>query len=110
MVKASEVEVRWRRLGANSIIAHESIHEDPSAALDRAGMTVFRDIAFLAAGPASERSRSGTRDTRLRHGNRHPRLRRGGLRHSGRAVWRDGGNSVLQSGRVLPVARLRLVR
>jgi hypothetical protein len=26
---------------------------------DRAGMTVFRDITFLAAGPASERSRSG---------------------------------------------------
>jgi hypothetical protein len=27
-------------------------------ALDRAGITVFRDITFLAAGPASERSRS----------------------------------------------------
>jgi len=27
-------------------------------ALDRAGITVFRDIVFLAAGPASERSRS----------------------------------------------------
>jgi hypothetical protein len=26
-------------------------------ALDRAGMTVFRDITFLAAGPASERGR-----------------------------------------------------
>jgi hypothetical protein len=26
-------------------------------ALDRAGMTVFRDMTFLAAGPASERSR-----------------------------------------------------
>jgi hypothetical protein len=25
--------------------------------LDRAGITVFRDITFLAAGPASERSR-----------------------------------------------------
>ena len=30
-----------------------------SVALDRAGITVFRDITFLAAGPASERSRSG---------------------------------------------------
>ncbi len=29
-----------------------------SVALDRAGMTVFRDITFLAAGPASERTRS----------------------------------------------------
>ena len=29
-----------------------------SVALDRAGITVFRDITFLAAGPASERSRS----------------------------------------------------
>src|SRR5262249_47021829 len=31
---------------------------EPSVALDRAGITVFRDITFLAAGPASERSRS----------------------------------------------------
>ena len=29
-------------------------------ALDRSGITVFRDITFLAAGPASERSRSAT--------------------------------------------------
>ena len=27
-------------------------------AFDRAGMTAFRDITFLVAGPASERSRS----------------------------------------------------
>jgi hypothetical protein len=26
-------------------------------ALDRAGITVFRDLTFFAAGPASERSR-----------------------------------------------------
>jgi hypothetical protein len=31
---------------------------EPSVALDRAGITVVRDITFLAAGPASERSRS----------------------------------------------------
>lgn len=31
---------------------------EQSVALDRAGMTVFRAITFLAAGPASERSRS----------------------------------------------------
>ena len=31
---------------------------EQSVALDRAGITVFRDITFLAAGPASERSRS----------------------------------------------------
>src|SRR5258708_8722416 len=30
-------------------------------ALDRAGITVFRGITFLAAGPASERSRSGAK-------------------------------------------------
>jgi hypothetical protein len=30
---------------------------EPPVALDRAGMTVFRDITFLAAGPASERRR-----------------------------------------------------
>jgi hypothetical protein len=29
-------------------------------ALDRAGITIFQDITFLAAGPASERSRSAT--------------------------------------------------
>src|SRR5262245_24990846 len=29
-----------------------------AVALDRAGITVFHDITFLAAGPASERSRS----------------------------------------------------
>ncbi len=29
-------------------------------ALERAGMTVFRDTTFLAAGPASESSRSAT--------------------------------------------------
>src|SRR5215510_5453036 len=33
---------------------------EQSVALDRAGMMVFRDITFLAAGPASERSRSAT--------------------------------------------------
>ena len=33
---------------------------EQSVALDRAGITVFRDITFLAAGPASERSRSGS--------------------------------------------------
>jgi hypothetical protein len=30
-------------------------------ALDRAGMTVFRDITFLEAGPASERNRSAAK-------------------------------------------------
>src|SRR5947208_11655546 len=47
----------------------------PSVALDRAGITVFRDITFLAAGPASERSRSPARLSKttmfiidLRHG------------------------------------------
>ena len=34
------------------------VAREPRVALDRAGMTVFRDIAFLAAGPASERRRS----------------------------------------------------
>jgi hypothetical protein len=33
---------------------------EQSVALDRAGITVFRDIMFLAAGLASERSRSPT--------------------------------------------------
>src|SRR5262249_7532486 len=34
-------------------------HDDyPNVALDRAGMTIFRDATFLAAGPARERSRS----------------------------------------------------
>ena len=31
---------------------------EQGVALDRAGITVFREIKFLAAGPASERSRS----------------------------------------------------
>ena len=31
---------------------------EQSVALDRAGITVFRDITFLAACPASERERS----------------------------------------------------
>jgi hypothetical protein len=30
---------------------------EPCVAPDRTGITVFRDITFLAAGPASERSR-----------------------------------------------------
>jgi hypothetical protein len=47
-----------RRLGAPSIIAAEGLHEYPGAAADRAGITAFRDMTFLAAGPASERSRS----------------------------------------------------
>jgi hypothetical protein len=34
---------------------------EQSVVLDRAGITVFRDITFLAAGPASERSRSARR-------------------------------------------------
>src|SRR5438105_2356306 len=33
-------------------------------ALDRAGITVFRDITFLAAGPASERSRWASKSPR----------------------------------------------
>src|SRR3954453_16387099 len=35
-----------------------NIAGEQSAALDRAGMPVFQDIKLLAAGPASERSRS----------------------------------------------------
>jgi hypothetical protein len=38
-----------------------SLRYNARVALDRAGMTVFRDITFLAAGPASERSRSAAR-------------------------------------------------
>jgi hypothetical protein len=33
-----QVEVRWRRLGALSIFAYESLHEYPGAAPDRGGM------------------------------------------------------------------------
>src|SRR5262249_36153123 len=36
------VDVRWRRLGAISIIAHESLHEYPSAAADRGRITASR--------------------------------------------------------------------
>ena len=35
---------------------------EPSVALDRAGITVFRDITFLAAGPASELGRSAAEE------------------------------------------------
>ena len=34
------------------------IGEGTNNALDRAGITVFRDITFVAAGPANERCRS----------------------------------------------------
>ncbi len=39
------------------IVMVKSVAAEQSVALDRAGITVFRDITFLAAGPASERSR-----------------------------------------------------
>ena len=35
---------------------------EQSVALDRAGIAIFRDIRFLAAGPASERSRYADKD------------------------------------------------
>src|SRR5947207_559913 len=37
---------------------------EQSVALDRAGIMVFRATMFLAAGPASERSRSAARELR----------------------------------------------
>jgi len=42
-----------------NVIARVTEIQPPNkgVALDRAGITVFRDITFLAAGPASERSR-----------------------------------------------------
>jgi hypothetical protein len=36
-------------------------------AFDRAGITVFRDLTFLAAGPASERGARRCRDTTRRN-------------------------------------------
>jgi hypothetical protein len=36
---------------------------EPALALDRAGITVFRDMTFFAAGPASEGCRSPARPT-----------------------------------------------
>src|SRR5215510_11956101 len=41
-----------------------------SVALDRAGMTVFRDTTFLTAGPASERSRYAARHLQPRQNER----------------------------------------
>jgi hypothetical protein len=45
------------QLGAVSTHPLGGHEQYPAVALDRAGMTVFRDITFLAAGPARERSR-----------------------------------------------------
>ena len=45
----------------------DSLGAGSSVALDRAGMTVFRDITFLSAGPASERSRYAPRDAAMKH-------------------------------------------
>ena len=39
------------------------VRPNQSVALDRAGMTVARDITFLADGPAGERSRSATEES-----------------------------------------------
>jgi hypothetical protein len=46
------------RTSAKYSILTEASAGEPAVALDRAGITVFRNIAFLAAGPASERNRS----------------------------------------------------
>jgi hypothetical protein len=46
---------RFPQSGTPGVVAAEQ-----SVALDRAGITVFRDVTFLAAGPASERSRSAS--------------------------------------------------
>jgi hypothetical protein len=40
------------------------IEGEPAAALDRAGITAFRDVTFRAAGPASERSLRRRKATR----------------------------------------------
>jgi hypothetical protein len=43
--------------------ANDDLEAEPGVALDRAGITVFRAITFLAAGPANERNRSVQRMT-----------------------------------------------
>src|SRR5262245_11904312 len=47
MVKASGERGDGRRLGAISIIAHESLHEYPTVAADRAGNTAFQGLSSL---------------------------------------------------------------
>src|SRR5438128_353940 len=47
------------RLGSKQTSKQRDFAEQ-SVALGRAGITVFRDTTFLAAGPASERSRSAS--------------------------------------------------
>ena len=53
VIRAARRPPGWRR---SSIAPRED--SEQSVTLDRAGVTVFRDILFLAAGPTSERSRS----------------------------------------------------
>src|SRR5260370_42084848 len=45
-------------IGTGSDPSQRGYDDYPSVALDRAGITIFRDITFLAAGPASEGCRS----------------------------------------------------
>jgi ankyrin repeat protein len=51
-------EERGHQARKNGVPGVEVGNSEPSAALDRAGITVFRDTTFLAGRPASERSRS----------------------------------------------------
>ena len=58
-----EAEVRRNMLFRAIEVLHSMARRgsEPAVALDRAGIMAFRDITFLAAGPASERSRSADR-------------------------------------------------
>src|SRR5438067_13931456 len=57
--------IEWENRAKNATLFSLRSAGEQSVALDRAGITVFRDITFLAAGPASERSRSGLNGSQM---------------------------------------------
>src|SRR5262249_24561608 len=56
-----QVEMWWRRLGAISIFAHESLPEYPAAEAARGRYSGFPRFNVLAGGPGSLAERSATR-------------------------------------------------